>query len=110
MEIEEKNARWSEENIVDLIQVTRNDLIKDFLDERHLKDYVRQRYKVDDLSNVKIQFIKKDLMELLIKPIDTNWYATLIEQIKTNDSANITDDNRLLFYRQIEAILKLYIY
>jgi len=110
MEIDEKNIRWSEENIIDLIRITRNNLIKDFLDERYMKDYVRQQYNVNDLSNVKIQFIKKALMELLITPVDTNWYAMLIEQIKVNDTATISDDDRLLFYRQIESILKTYIY
>jgi len=110
MEIDEKNVRWSEENIVDLIRVTRNNLIKDFLDERHMKDYVHQQYKIDDLSNIKIQLIKKDLMDLLTSPVNSKWYATLIQDIKINDIAAISDENRFLFYREIEMILKKYIY
>lgn len=110
MEIKEKNVRWSEENIIALIQTTRNDLIKDFLDERQMKDYVHHQYKIDDLSNTKIQLIKRDLMELLTSPVNSNWYATLIQYIKTNDVAAISDEHRFLFYREIEMILKKYIY
>ena len=110
MEIDEKNERWSEENMVDLIRATRNNLIKDFLDERHMKDYLHQQYKIGALSNIKIQSIKKDLMNLLVTPVNVNSYATLIQYIKTNDVAVISDENRFLFYREIEMILKKYIY
>jgi hypothetical protein len=110
METNEKKARWSEENIFDLLRTTRNNLIKDFLDERHMKEYIKEHYKIADLSNVNIQFIKKDLMSLLLAPIDTNRYTSLIAQIKQNDIASISDDNHLLFYREIEAVLKKYIY
>jgi hypothetical protein len=110
MEIDEKNERWSEENMIDFIRATRNNLIKDFLDERHMKDYVHQQYKISDLSNIKIQSIKKDLMNLLVTPVNVSWYATLIQYIKTNDVAVTSDENRFLFYREIEMILKKYIY
>jgi hypothetical protein len=110
MEIEEKKAMRSEENIFDLLRTTRNNLIKDFLDERHMKDYTRKQYNIVDLSNVNIQLIKKDLMSLLLAPVDTSRYATLIEQLKQNNTASISDDNLPLFYREIEGILKKYIY
>jgi ABC-type oligopeptide transport system ATPase subunit len=56
------------------------------------------------------QLIKRDLMELLTSPVNSNWYATLIQYIKTNDVAAISDEHRFLFYREIEMILKKYIY
>lgn len=110
METGEKKARWSDENIFDLLRTTRNNLIKDFLDERHMKDYIRKHYNIVDLSNINIQLIKKDLMSLLLAPVDTSRYAIPMEQIKQNDTTSVSDDNLLLFYREIEGILKKYIY
>jgi hypothetical protein len=34
------HTKWSDEAIIDLIRQLRNDLIKDFLDERFLKEYL----------------------------------------------------------------------
>ena len=57
-------THWSEENSVDLIQKLRNDLLKDFLDERFLKEYIAHQFNIRELSNIKVEFIKKDLKEL----------------------------------------------
>ena len=61
MELNAVNTQWTDERIIDLVRKLRNDLIKDFLDERHLKEYVDQQFRVRDLSPVKVEFIKKIL-------------------------------------------------
>ena len=55
----------SHENNIDLIQKIRNDLMKDFLDERYLREYLSAHYHLREISNVKVEFIKKELKELL---------------------------------------------
>jgi hypothetical protein len=110
MEANTINTQWTDESIMDLIRKLRNDLIKDFLDERHLKEYLGNQFRIRDLSNVKIEFIKKDLKELLISPINTNHYAPLISHIKATDSAALTESNEQLFYKELENIFKSYIY
>jgi hypothetical protein len=104
------NTQWTDEKIIDLIRKLRNDLIKDFLDERLLKEYIANQFRVRELSGVKIEFIKRDLKELLISPVNTNHYQQLIEQIKTTDSAALTETNEHLFYREVDNIFKNYIY
>jgi len=104
------NTQWTDESILDLVRKLRNDLIKDFLDERYLKQYVAEHFGVRELSNIKIEFIKKDLKELLIAPVDIYHYQTLINQIKHTDSAALTEMNEKLFYREIENLLKKYLY
>ncbi|HYG18637.1 MAG TPA: hypothetical protein VD816_06905 [Ohtaekwangia sp.] len=101
---------FSEENIIELIRKLRNDLIKDFLDERYLKNYFEEHFKVKDLPAVKIEFIKKDLKELLISPVDMTHYADLIDQIKESGSASLTDGNEELFYKDLGKILRKYNY
>jgi hypothetical protein len=88
----------------------RNDLIKDFLDERFLKEYVALHYNVKDLSQTKIEFIKNALKELLIRPVDRSYYRVIIENIRETDSASLSEGNELLFFKEIESVLKQYIF
>jgi hypothetical protein len=110
MEINTVKTQWTDERIIDLIRKLRNDLIKDFLDERHLKDYLQNQFRIRELSTIKIEFIKRDLKELLISPVNLDHYEPVISQIKTSDSAAIAESNEQLFYKEVEAILKRYIY
>jgi hypothetical protein len=104
------NTQWTDESILDLVRKLRNDLIKDFLDERFLKEYLGEHFRVRELSQIKIEFIKKELKELLILPVNTAHYEQLINQIKLTDSAALTETNEKLFYRELEGIFKKYIY
>lgn len=110
MEINSIKTQWTDESVIDLVRKLRNDLIKDFLDERHLKDYVAAQFGLRDLSNIKIEFIKKDLKDLLISPVNVNHYAPLITQIKLTDSASLSEVNEELFYRELDNIFKRYMY
>ena len=103
-------VKFTEENILELIRRLRNDLIKDFLDERHLKNYFADQYKVRDLAAVKIEFIKRDLKEMLIAPVDVDHYQVLITQIKDSNSASLSDGNDELFYKDLSRIFKRYNY
>ena len=104
------NTQWTDQSILDLVRRLRNDLIKDFLDERYLKQYLGDRFSIRDLSQIKVEFIKKELKELLIMPVDINHYEPLINQIKLTDSAALTETNEKLFYLELEGTFKKYIY
>jgi hypothetical protein len=97
-------------DIIDVIRKLRNELIKDFLDERKLIEYLSEQYRVLQLSNVKIQFIKKDLRELLISPVDKTLYAPIINDYESTGSIALAEGNEKLFYKEIEGVLKKYIY
>lgn len=103
-------TKWSDDNIIDLIRKVRNDLIKDFLDERYLKEYLAATYHIRDYSNVKIDSIKSELKDLLIAPVNINHYNFLIQQIKETDSASLSEGNEALFYKEIDKILKQFMY
>jgi hypothetical protein len=102
--------KWSNETIIDLIRKVRNDLIKDFLDERFLQQYVETSYNIKGLSPIKVEFIKSNLKELLIMPVDVAHYQVVIDRIRENDSASLSEGNDALFYKEVETILKKYIY
>jgi hypothetical protein len=56
--------------IIDVIRRQRNELIKDFLDERSLLSYLRSQYKVKELTCLQITLIKKDLKDLMSSPLN----------------------------------------
>ena len=99
-----------EGEVLELIKKVRNDLIRDFLDERFLRGYVQSKYHYSDISDVKVQFIRKGLKELYSSDINTTHYKPLIEEIQANDRVTLSDANELLFYRDVESIFERYIF
>jgi len=105
-----KNTQWSEENSVELIRKLRNDLLKDFLDERYLKEYISTHYNVKEISNVRVEFIKKELKEIFLAPLDLVHYDSILVNLKETDASSLGEGNDHLFYTEIEKVLKRYIY
>ena len=103
-------TKWTDEMIIDLIRKVRNDLIKDFLDERYLREYAVQNFGIRDLSAVKIEFVKIALKEMLISPVDRLHYHALIQRIRETDSASLSEGNDMLFFHDVEKILKRHIF
>jgi hypothetical protein len=103
-------TRWTNESIIELLRKVRNDLIKDFLDERFLRSYASKQYHIQSLSNIKIEFIKAELKDLLIQPVDVPHYQPIIDSIKESDSASLSEGNEVLFYRDIEKHIKKHLF
>lgn len=97
-------------NPTELVLKLRNDLIKDFLDERNLITYLSKEFRMMDISRVKVEFIKRDLKLLLQSPLDEVRYEEVLETMKETGSAALSQGNEKLFYKEIEEILKKYIY
>jgi hypothetical protein len=102
--------KWTNESILDLVRKVRNDLIKDFLDDRVLRQYMARQFNIAELPLIKIEFIRTELKELLISPVNVDHYHMLIEQIRQTDSASLSEGNDTLFYREVEGILRKYTY
>lgn len=97
-------------NPEEIVLKLRNDLIKDFLDERNLIEYLSREYRMMDVSRVKVEFIKRDLKLLIQSPLDKERYQEVVETISETGSAALSQGNEKLFYKEIEQILKKYIY
>ena len=99
----------TQDSNIDLIQKIRNDLVKDFLDERFMKEYLAERYHVRELSNVKVEFIKKELKELLQVPLDRAHYDALLTRINETDATSLAEGDDQVFYAEIEKVLRRYV-
>lgn len=104
------NKQWTQDNDVDLIRKLRDDLVKDFLDERYLKEFILENYNVRELSNVKLEFVRKELKELLQTPLDMEHYEPILAYLRETGSDSLADGQDQLFYIDIEKVLKRYIF
>lgn len=93
-----------------LVLKLRNDLIKDFLDERNLIEYLSKEFRMMEVSRVKVEFIKRDLKLLIQTPLDTERYQEILKTISATSSAALSQGNEKIFYKEIEGVLKKYIY
>jgi hypothetical protein len=105
-----KHTRWTDDTIAELILKIRNDLLKDFLDDRFMKAYVNEQFNIKELSHICVEFIRKDLKELLQTPVDMNHYRSLVTHIQETDTASLSEGNEQLFYADVEKVLKRHIY
>ena len=101
--------KLSTEKVIDLIRQIRNDLIKDLLLEDNILSYFLAQYN-KPISKIKIEFLARDLKELLISPVDLAHYASLIKEIRETNSANLSGGNNDLFYKELELIFNKYRY
>ena len=101
---------WNDQDAVELVRELRNNLIKDFLDERNILEYFAENYSRRELTTVKIQLIKKELKELLIAPVDLTHYGVLVNQIMETNTASISEKNESLFYAELEKVFIKYMY
>jgi hypothetical protein len=103
-----EEVKLSDEHRIDIIRTIRNDLIKDFLDEKNLIAYFSEQYNLKELNSRRIEFIKKELKELLIAPIDLAHYASLLLEMKQNGTASLSGKNEKLFYDELDEIFNRY--
>src|SRR5688572_15996012 len=102
------SQKVSDENRIDLIRELRNELIRHFLDEKNLLAYFKKHFKYK-LTAIRIEFIKKELQDLLLSPVDLVHYSTLLMEMKHAGTASLTSKNEDLFYEELEEIFKKYI-
>lgn len=105
----EKEIKLSIERIIDLVREVRNGLIADFLEDATIKSYFHEQYN-KEISQVKTEFLKRDLKELMNSPIDLPHYSSLIKAMQEQNSASLTATNHDLFYRELERIFHKYSY
>jgi len=99
----------STERLIDLVREVRNGLIRDFLQDENLKTYFTEQYN-KELSQIKLEFLKRDLKDLLLSPVDLPHYALLIKQMQELNTASLTNTHHELFYKELESIFKKYNY
>ena len=92
---------------IDLIRKFRNELAIYFLEEKNLQFYFKEHFKLK-LNTIRIEFIKKELYELLHSSVDLVHYATLLIEMKQAGTASLAGKNEDLFYDELNVIFRKY--
>lgn len=102
------SEKVSDEYRIDLIRKLRNELIKYFLEDSNLRSYFKKRFKYQP-NALRMVFIKKELQDLLISPVDLVHYASLLIEMKQVGTASVTIKNEELFYEELDSIFSKYL-
>ena len=103
----ESASKLNMELIIDLVRTKRNELIKQMLRNDSFVDYFSNIFK-RDLSKIKTEFVRRELKEMLIHPVDLVHYSKLISHIKETNTYLITQSSETFFYEEINIGLKKY--
>ena len=103
------SEKVSDEHRINLIRKLRNELIIHFLEEENLHVYFKKHFK-SLLNAIRIGFIKQELQDLLVSPIDLVHYSTLLMEMKQIGTASLTIKNEDLFYEELDVIFRKYVH
>lgn len=74
---------------------------------KFLAVYFRDHFN-KELSNVKREFLKRDLKELLIAPVDLVHYSKLITYVKETGTFSLVERNLEFFYADVQRLIIRY--
>jgi hypothetical protein len=92
--------------IIHSIEELRNERIAKLLRGDDLNAFIGQYYEVAALSKIKLEFLRRDLMELLHAPLDLVHYSSLIREVKDK---GINPEDSPLFLNELDLIFQKYI-
>ena len=101
--------KFSDVDRIDHIRTVRNELIKNFLNDVVLIDYFEKQFNHKHLNSRRLEFIKKELRDLLIAPVDLAHYAPLLLEMKQQNSTTISADHEKLFYAELDPMFSRYV-
>jgi hypothetical protein len=102
--------RLSTEKIIELIHQTRNDLITSHLEDEAIQAYFNSHFHLGKVSAIKVEFLKRDLKELLSTPVDLVHYAAAIKEIKEFNNVTLISNHHQTFMQEIDTLFKKYIF
>ncbi|HTH55927.1 MAG TPA: hypothetical protein VL728_07755 [Cyclobacteriaceae bacterium] len=97
----------STDEIIKCIQQTRDRLIDDLLNEPLMMDFVLEHFNTVAMTQVKLDYIKRGLIELKGSHLDLAHYSPLIKQMKETQTTLVNANHRL-FLMQLKAEFKKY--
>lgn len=94
--------------IIDRVRTSRNNKIKEFSEKRVIVEYFRKHHGIE-LSDRKLEFLSRELKELLIAPVDLAHYASVITEFKDSPGKTGLDDQcAQLIMDELTKIFKRY--
>jgi len=96
----------SVEKIIEEVKQLRDSKIQLLLRTPDLMDFLEEHYNTFAISQVKLEFLKRDLKSLLQSPLDLVFYSALIRQIK--ESKHDVRDSFLFTEKEVKLLCEKY--
>ncbi|HEV8514860.1 MAG TPA: hypothetical protein VGQ59_16360 [Cyclobacteriaceae bacterium] len=100
-------SKLSTEQIIDAIKSLRDQSIDSLCVESDLLKYLQENFNTVAISNVKKEFLIKDLKQLKKSSLDLAHYAPLIRKMKELNRINL--DNSKLIKTEVDAVIGKYV-
>jgi hypothetical protein len=100
---------WPLEKTLELLTLIRNDLIGDLLNGNYLREYIQTRFQGQDVSRIKVEFIRMALKQLRQSTLDRIHYEGLVREIMEHGTTSLTAGNDQLFYQEVDRLLQRYL-
>lgn len=97
------------DSIVKSISQTRDSFVKDLLNEPSLKKFIEQQFNNASHNAIKLEFLKRDLLELKNSSLDLVHYAALIKHMKEMNT-NLVYADHFLIQKEVRSIFRKYGY
>ena len=91
---------------IETIRAHRDERLKELLNDTRLMDFLEAQYDIFQISSVRKEFLKRDLIDLKNTPLDLVHYAALIRDMKDGTAAPVADHP--LFLEELRNIFKKY--
>lgn len=96
----------SVDQCIESIRAHRDEHLKDLLNDSGLMNFLEAQYDVFQISNVRKEFLKRDLQDLKNTPLDLVHYASLIRDLKDGTATSLSEHP--LFREELRHIFQKY--
>ena len=101
---EEKTTAISMDQIIAAIRSTRDQQIDELMKDPVLMAFLEHYYNTIAISDIKKEFLRRDLIELKKSPLDLSYYSSLITKMKESNTSKV--DNHKLFLAELKTLLQ----
>jgi hypothetical protein len=101
----EKTKEISMDQIIEAIQTTRNQQIDELMKDSVLMAFLEHYYNTIAISDVKKEFLRRDLIELKKSPLDLSYYSSLITKMKETNTSMV-DNAHKLFLSELKGLFQ----
>lgn len=109
MHTEGSISHLSGDEVIEVVKDTRNEIIGKLLNTEALNSFLSEHCHIENVSNIKLEFIKRSLKELAASPVDLSHYASLILDIRRTGSMTFKAEGDALFLDDIKNAIRSYI-
>ncbi|MBL0745816.1 hypothetical protein [Chryseolinea lacunae] len=106
-QLNDKQVKFSMHEAIDWVRQERNSVVKTYLDNAVVQEYVGKKFGVH-LSHIKMEFVNRDLHEMLISPVDLVHYSAILTELTHSPGESFQSRTNGLIMVELDKTLQKY--